>query len=247
MNSNRYPQGVGDKGSKKWIQELVNHHGGILDAQIREAGLLAIEESISWVSPQESDQYAEYRDEGFLEALGLQGHTEALRQFWPRRGPQWDALGVERTKPRYFIVEAKANVPEITSNCQAEDPDSIRLIEASLTRTQRFLGIEALRSWADGFYQYANRIAHLYFLREIVRIDAVLVMTYFENDNTHLPTSHEEWLGALTLQKKLMGLGRHKLQKYICEVFVDTKSIEDNRPSGSSLRFASGGQAEAHA
>jgi len=42
---------------------------------------------------------------------------------------------------------------------------------------------------------------------------------------THIPTSKSEWDGAIRLQKKLMGLSKHKLQKYIIDVFVDVKTI----------------------
>ena len=41
----------------------------------------------------EQDKFAEYRDAAFLENLALQEFTEELEKFWPKMGPQWDALG----------------------------------------------------------------------------------------------------------------------------------------------------------
>lgn len=237
MNQGRYPEEEAKKGSKKWIQELVNLCPRLLDAHIqKEERCLQLGKSISWRSPLGADGFAEYRDEGFLQLLGLQVHAQALGQFWPNGGPQWDALGIEETAPRYFFVEAKANIPEIVSECQAQSPESIRLIESSLHRTQLFLGNNSFLPWSKGFYQYANRIAHLYFLREIAKVDAILVFVHFENDHTHIPTSHEAWQGALLLQKRLMGLSRHKLQKFVQEVFIDVKEIEGNRTRQSSVQ-----------
>ena len=236
MNRGRYPQEEGKKGSKKWIQELVNLCPRLLDAHLQKERCLQPGKSISWRSPLRADGFSEYRDEGFLQLLDLQVCAQALGQFWPDRGPQWDALGIEETAPRYFLVEAKANIPEIVSECQAGSQESISLIESSLDRTQIFLGNNSLLPWSKSFYQYANRIAHLYFLREIAKVDAILVFVYFENDYTHIVTSHEAWQGALLLQKKLMGLSRHKLPNFIQEVFIDVKEIEDNRTREFSIQ-----------
>ena len=38
-----------------------------------------------------------------------------LKDFWPPRGPQWDALG-RIFKTAYFLVEAKAHVTELISS-----------------------------------------------------------------------------------------------------------------------------------
>jgi hypothetical protein len=45
------------------------------------------------------------------------------------------------------------------------------------------------------------------------------------NDTTHIPTSFKKWQGALQVEKKLLGLYRHRYQKYIAEVFVDVREI----------------------
>ena len=38
--------------------------------------------------------------------------------------------------------------------------------------------------WSHCFYQYANRLAHLYLLRESNGLDAFLVFVYFVDDRT---------------------------------------------------------------
>jgi hypothetical protein len=49
--------------------------------------------NIVWMSPKAGDGYAEYRDQAFLDLLGIKPTKTKLKDFWPNRGPQWDALG----------------------------------------------------------------------------------------------------------------------------------------------------------
>jgi hypothetical protein len=153
-------------------------------------------------------------------------YSKALESFWPKGGPQWDALGTDTRNSRYFLVEAKANIPEVITECKAMSPKSREQIESSINRVQSFLGSKSLIPWMKGFYQYANRIAHLYFMREIAGVEAFLVFIYFLNDETHIPTTKEQWLGMLEVQERLMGLSSHKLQRFVVQSFIDVKKIE---------------------
>jgi hypothetical protein len=56
-------------------------------------------------------------------------------------------------------------------------------------------------------------------------VEAYLVFVYFVNDETHIPTQKSEWEGAIQLQKRLMGLSKHKLQKYIADVYINIEEI----------------------
>ena len=162
------PQGT--RGSLKWIQVLVNQHADLLDRLVHESCGLASDEVIEWVSPLKDDQYAEYRDASFLRRLGVELGQRPLHEFWPRRGPQWDALG-RTDQGAVFLVEAKANIPEFVSSASgAKSPTSIALINDSLKEVQRFLRVDTGIDWTGKLYQYANRIAHLYLLRELNRL-----------------------------------------------------------------------------
>ena len=90
---NRVPQKIGRKGSLRWMQSAVEHHGRELNEAISTVALTS--SNIDWLSPLRSDGYAEYRDEGFLRLLGLDPASLPLPldRFWPANGPQWDALG----------------------------------------------------------------------------------------------------------------------------------------------------------
>ncbi len=74
-----------------------------------------------------------------------------------------------------------------------------------------------------GFYQYSNRLAHLYLLRKLNTIPAYLVFVYFTHDYTHVPTTRDEWKGALQLMYAILGTHKHKLSKYVIDVFMDVK------------------------
>jgi hypothetical protein len=87
----RVEQNPGIKGSLKWIQAAVARPA-VLDHALRTALDLPSGAVIDWRSPRGDDAWAEYRDGSFLEALGLARLAPDLKAFWPRRGPQWDAL-----------------------------------------------------------------------------------------------------------------------------------------------------------
>ena len=84
-----------------------------------------------------------------------------------------------------------------------------------------------LVDWTGTFYQYANRIAHLHFLRVDNGARAHLVNIYFLNaDDVGGPTDRAEWNGAIKVVECYLGLGRHRLAKYMHELFVDVSPLK---------------------
>ena len=177
-------------------------------------------EPIQWLSPLEGDEYAEYRDKAFLERLGIGTINLDLTNFWPSRGPQWDALGKSKTTNKIFLVEAKAHIPELISTLQASNPDSISKILESLEKTKAAFGCKAEYDWTKLFYQYANRLAHANFLRQN-NIAAYLVSVYFLNDSEmDGPRTAEEWKGAIRLVHRCLGLREHLLKGLVVDLFI---------------------------
>ncbi len=92
----RHPEGEAYAGSRKWLQILVNKHPGLLDdyivPRLRQQPL-----DVEWFSPLQSDDYAEYSDDDFIDRLGVALESRPLSKFWPQTnmggGPHWDALG----------------------------------------------------------------------------------------------------------------------------------------------------------
>jgi len=220
----RYPQKSNSHGSLKNLQIAVNAKKKYLDGEISKViGKLL---RINWKSPLKSDDYAEYRDEDFLEKLGILNRIKYhLKDFWPKNGPQWDALGICGNE--VILVEAKANIPEMVSPGTKAEPGTRKQIENSLNELKKYLDINNDINWTGTFYQYVNRIAHLYYLREKNQIKAHLLFIYFINDVTvNGPKTKDEWLGAIQTMECYLGLNKkHKLKKFIHDVFIDISDL----------------------
>lgn len=220
----RYLQKSNSHGSLKNLQIAINVKKKYLDAEISK--VIGKQMKIDWKSPLRSDDYAEYRDEDFLKKLGIFKIKYPLSNFWPNNGPQWDALGV--SDDEIILVEAKANIPEmVSSGTGAKNPQSIKKISNSLDEVKKYLNISDTIDWTGKFYQYLNRIAHLFYLREKNKIKAHLLFIFFINDITvHGPKTRDEWLGAIQTMACYLGLAKkHKLRKYIHDIFIDVNDL----------------------
>jgi hypothetical protein len=149
----------------------------------------------------------------------------SLSDFWPSKCPVWD--GLDRSDRRnVFLVEAKSHIAEVLSPKTGAGVKSLGKIKKSLNETKTLLHSNSDHDWSSIFYQYTNRLAHLYLLRALNQVPAYLVFVYFVNDKEmNGPKSIDEWIGALSLLKSYLGAGRHRLDKYIAEIFVDVKDI----------------------
>jgi hypothetical protein len=227
----RIEQPSNGHGSLKDIQLLVNKNVGLIDAEIKKAFPELANDIVWWHSPLEVEAFAEYRDEDFLDKLWLMGYEPRLKEFWPSQGPQWDALAVTQPKKnhekKYILVEAKANIPEIISPPTKASPKSKELIDKSFKETKDYLEIKDKIDWSGKFYQYTNRLAHLYFLRIKCELPAYLVNIYFVGDKSvHGPETIAEWKAALQVLHSYLGLGKHKLRRYIADVFINVKELD---------------------
>ena len=217
---------VVSKGSRRWLQIAVNRCPHVIDEAIQKTGV-ADDEQIEWRSPLESKGFAEYRDKEFLSRLDVSLGGLPLDHFWPKMGPRWDALA--RSGPQVLLVEAKANILELKSTCGATCQNSIRMIEQAFRETRKFLGCDDSKNWLDQYYQYANRLSHLYLLRELNGLDAYLLFVYFVGDYTTTSTSRGEWLGSIQEVKNTLGLPLNSdwLESHVKEVFIDTADLRD--------------------
>jgi hypothetical protein len=221
----RCPQPSDGHGSLRDIQALVNRFADFFTSMIKEQ-IITKSERIDWVSPLKDDNYAEYRDNGFIEKLMIQKNLKiSLNDFWPKRGPQWDALG-RGADNELFLVEAKANIDEIVSPETKARGKSLEMIKKSLDASKKYLKVNNKADWSGTFYQYTNRLAHLYFFRALNKLPAYLVFVYFiGDDSVSGPKNMGEWKAALKIMKRCLGLSTHKLAKYMAEVFIDVKQI----------------------
>lgn len=146
----RFPQKSEPKGSQRWLQVAVNRCHAVIDSRIQNTGI-ELDDPIVWTSPLENDEFAEYRDATFLKRLGVSLHQRGLVDFWPKSGPQWDALA--HSGDSVLLIEAKANIREFNgSPCGAKHPKSLAKIRESLKQTRAFLNVESDTDWTRCFY-----------------------------------------------------------------------------------------------
>jgi hypothetical protein len=221
-NRTRRPQAAKEKGSQKWIQRSVHFRPALLDDLIiRHIPSLA---PIKWCSPLSNDDCAEYSDGGFLEKIGAQHLAPELEHFWPRGGPWWDALATVGSAGAH-LVEAKAHIGELCTNPTGASEQSATRIGRALTEAAAYIGASPRALWSTVFYQLANRLAHLYFLRKH-DVDAYLVLVNFVGDaDMQGPRSKEEWHSAYEIVWHVLGIRRpNKLSERIIEIYPDVSS-----------------------
>ena len=217
------------RGSQHWLQLAVNRCPNIIDEAIAKAIGLEHSETVQWLSPLELDGLTEYQDHSFLDRLGISPQHRSLEDFWPTWGPVWD--GLARTSGgRYLLLEAKANIPEFDTSPTGATGASLHKIRKAFDETRAFLRVRSKTDWSECFYQYANRLAHLYFLRELNRVDAALVFVYFVCDTTvsgRNPVSHEGWQTAIDLATHHLGIRANSpwIRDNVADVFIDVGDL----------------------
>lgn len=220
------PKGRARAGSRLQIQRHVNENPDSLNAAILDSIVDGPPGGgkIWWVSPLESDDFAEHCDEQFLDALDL-GHLtrHLVGGFWPRLGPCWDGLAVVTSPddPSYqgvILVEAKSHMEEVFGDGCGAGPASLEMIRMALKRTGDWLGVDGASNWDGRLYQSANRLAHLYFLRKMMGVPAWLADIYF-TDDPYRPTSRAEWEAFLPSVWSELGV-RPEQVPGLCTVFV---------------------------
>jgi hypothetical protein len=216
------------KGSQRWLQVAVDRAPELLNGPLRTSLRLPAESEIAWLSPLRGDGFAEYRDEATFVRCNVDLSRRPLREFWPSRGPMWDGLA-RTARGDLLLIEAKAHISELVSpRSRAAEPARGR-IAASVRAVQQAIAPRSvgLVDWTGTFYQYANRVAHLHFLRDKNAVRAHLVNIYFLHaDDVFGPTERAGWEGALKVVECYLGLGRHRLGKYMHKLFIDVRTLK---------------------
>ena len=147
----------------------------------------------------------------------------AWKEFWPKTGSAqcWDAVGLRMTPagPEWLLVEAKAHTGEMVDSCTAGERGAEKIREA-LQSTRMALEIDAddadvSRAWMKRHYQFANRVAALFFLNDVARevgaqpIRARHILVYMTGEGMpgrNCPASSGDWDGPLDDLYRTMGL-----------------------------------------
>ncbi|MBR9802641.1 hypothetical protein GYB59_13570 [bacterium] len=218
--------------SQRWMQFFANERRDLLNDLIYQSTGIPTNDSIEWRSPLADDDFAEYFDQAFLDRLGVSPLEKPLNQFWPNGGPHWDGLAITQSG-EVILVEAKANIVEFATDPSAAGEESKPAILDSLGEVQQFMRIGEKRRrpelWFNAFYQYANRIAHLYYLRELNGIPTHLICLDIINDpdsGEDAVKSADEWKSLVRLAEACLGISRTKrLMKHVHHIHVDVKEM----------------------
>lgn len=87
--------------------------------------------------------------------------------------------------------------------------------------------------WTTEYYQYPNRLAHLYFLLEVAGVEAWFVNLCFTDDHTHRSqeriVSHAAWKDGLIAAKMALGLAPDDstLRSLVADVFLPGRSRDE--------------------
>ncbi|WP_439580751.1 hypothetical protein [Elioraea sp.] len=214
-------------GSEWHLLVFLGRHRTLLD---REVATVTGASAVRWCDfpfdQPDSRQEGEWKGLDFLaESTDLQA---AWREAWPSSGnvQNWDAVGQVQVDGlwEWLLVEAKANLEEIRSSCNAREHGGRPRIARTMERTKQALGVAPDRDWLTGYYQYCNRIAALNFLRSH-GVAARLLFIYFTGDQRDrgptCPRDRTGWMGALRAQAEHVGLpAGHPLSDRIHELFL---------------------------
>ncbi len=222
------------QGSQYVLRMAVNSQPDMLAVGLRESGALDGREDVLWHSPL-PPKHLEHRDGAALRALSLHRRIRVpLVDFWPSRGPVWAALGTAGAD-RPILIEAKARIPEAVSRVKASSEASKRLIEKSLSLAQRHYTRKNKEDWSAPFYQYANRLAYQFWLRELNKIQSSLVFLYFINaKDMNGPKTKEEWRGAIRLIHAVLGLPATLERFSMYHAFLDVKQATGENEQGAT-------------
>ena len=197
-------------GSECHLLRYLGRHRGLFDARV---GAALGGEVLGWVDfhfdPSQVWPDGERTGLDFVDDVAVQS---AWAAWWPQgRGiHHWDAVGRYRagSETGWLLVEAKANVEELASDCKAKAEGGRGQIEAALAAVKQALGVDPSRDWLRGFYQYANRVAALHFLGAH-GVAARLLHVYFSGDRTPnrtCPADAAGWSAPLAQQQAHLGI-----------------------------------------
>ncbi len=182
---------------------------------------------ITWIYP---------GDKRAREPRGLDFLTDRLdvlrkwQTFWPQRGmpPNWDGIARIDEGPgaEWLLTEVKANHCEFCSSpCQASVKGGRSLIERSLNRVKKALGVHRHFPWLGTYYQHANRLAVLYLLQAQARVPARLVEVFITGDSfpdkRACPQDQGEWEPLIEARRLTLGLPKqHPLSEWISRIYL---------------------------
>lgn len=172
-------------GSEWQLLRMLGHHRDYFFKELREQIGISSEDEIRWLDygwdDGEISGDKEFVGRDFFHCIPHIFTQEIMAgfstdDFGKNLRQNWD--GIFWVGNTVYLVEAKAHIDEIKSDCMAGSSKSIGIISTYMDETKAHYGITSDSDWTKIYYQMANRMAFLALL-EKHRIDARLVNIYF--------------------------------------------------------------------
>lgn len=230
-------------GSEWQLLRMLGHHRNKFFATLKEQLGLAQDTEIHWLDYRYDNNKisgdGEYKKREFFEDIPEIFTPDIMRDFMgdgfgKKLNQNWD--GIFWVGKTVYLVEAKAHVKEIISDCGSDNSKSIKAIDLCFEETRKWFGISSDNDWKKSYYQMSNRIAFLKLLHSH-GVDAKLVDIYFVNGyekKVKDPDSGkyyiyqnknatiEDWNCAIEKEELYLGISDMR-GKYIFPVFVNCK------------------------
>jgi hypothetical protein len=122
--------------------------------------------------------------------------------FWPKNGPEWDAIALSKDGSELYLFEAKSYEKEMGSNMGATSDESIEKIRKSMRKVCEDVYKHKYEPslWEKEYYQIGNRLTFLYNMNHEMSFDKIkkvkLVLLNVVYDITHDKTKRtqlDEW------------------------------------------------------
>ena len=219
-------------GSEWHLLRYLGYHRSYLNDQVME---LIGAHSMEWLDfgfSEVNDPLHYDKEVKGLEFIQDTDVQKKWQRFWPQTGnsQNWDAIGKANIngETEWLLVEAKAHVQELNSNCGAKNYSSLNKIRNALKETIETIGdiSKPTDYWLTPYYQYANRLAVLYFLMHKCSpaVNSRLLFIYFYGDyheGAICPQSAEEWQSNIQVMKAHLGIDeRSQLNQRVHYLFL---------------------------
>jgi len=194
-------------GSEFHLLRWLGRHRDSFSQKVKEATRL--KDDIHWLDFNFAEKPGQLDEELKGVEFASPNVQKAWRDFWPSTGNQqnWDCVG-QTSAGKILLVEAKAHLGELKSPTHAKN-DGKEKIKAAFAAVKQSIGVVPTANWMGDYYQFANRIAALWFLKEH-GTDAALINIYFLNDlgNTRrkCPKDTDSWRAIIADEYEHLGI-----------------------------------------
>ena len=204
-------------GSEWHLLRYLGYHRKVLSEKVIDLVYRGEDKSIEWFDFKFSGKNERLNRDRELEGLEfLSDNKKAMDKwetFWPKRCQHWDAVGrVDYgSHQEWLLVEAKAHIDEGKAPCRAEEVSKDKITTALEKTRKEFGGNQPVDNWLGQYYQYANRLAVLYFLMKECNppVKARIVFINFCGDKREdaiCPQNADEWNVALDRIRNSLGI-----------------------------------------